>query len=201
MSSRCTTSIFAYLLVAFCFTMMLASQTAALVPIRNPAPSFVRSQQLFASTSIDTETAATTTTIAAEIKDKVILYDGVCNFCNAWVDILLRIDVNKRFKFAPLQSEIGRTLLAKVGREADDISSVILVQPDLQYFSKSECVLKVVEELGPLAGVFSKGAAALVPEEIRDSIYDTVAENRYNLMGKRDECRCSDPQFAERFIS
>lgn len=141
------------------------------------------------------------TTSEISLQDPVILFDGVCNFCNAWVDILLRLDRNGKFKFAPLQSATGRRLLAAVGREADDISSVVLVQPDLRYFDKSACVLKVVQELGPAAALASNSARALVPPSLRDRIYDTVAENRYNLLGKRDECRCGDPQYADRFLS
>jgi len=109
--------------------------------------------------------------------------------------------MNAKFKFAPLQSAVGRNLLLKIGKEADDISSVVLVQPDLKYYDKSACVLKVVEELGPVAAVASKGAEALLPQSIRDSIYDTVAENRYNFLGKRDECRCGDPRYADRFLA
>ena len=138
--------------------------------------------------------------------DPVILFDGVCNFCNTWVDLLLRIDVNQRFKFAPLQSDVGKRLLTAVGKEADDISSVVLIiqQPDddlLKCYDKSACVLKVVEELGPVAWVAAATAERLVPRGLRDSIYDTVAENRYNLMGKRDECRCGDPKYFDRFLS
>lgn len=141
-----------------------------------------------------------------QIANDVILYDGVCNFCNSWVDILLRIDTSKKFKFAPLQSQVGKQLLVSIGKDAEDISSVILVkhrpqQPTSpEFFDKSRCVLKVVEELGPVARVASRVALTLVPEDIRDVVYDTVAQNRYNLMGKRDECRCSDPQFADRFL-
>ena len=131
----------------------------------------------------------------------IILYDGICNFCNAWVDILLRVDVNKKFKFAPLQSDMGRKLLVAIGKDANDISSVLLIEPNLEYYEKSACPLKVVEELGPLAEVVSKTAMAIVPRELRDSIYDTVAENRYKFMGKRDECRCNDPRFSDRFVS
>jgi len=139
----------------------------------------------------------------APVEGKVILFDGVCNFCNTWVDILLRIDLNKQFKFTPLQSDIGKSLLVSIGKDADDISSVILVQGDnvkRDYYDKSACVLRVVEELGPLAGVFTKATETIIPRDIRDSIYDTVAENRYNFLGKRDECRCSDPNFADRFL-
>eukprot|EP00548_Thalassiothrix_antarctica_P001679 CAMPEP_0194135676 /NCGR_PEP_ID=MMETSP0152-20130528/5768_1 /TAXON_ID=1049557 /ORGANISM="Thalassiothrix antarctica, Strain L6-D1" /LENGTH=199 /DNA_ID=CAMNT_0038832019 /DNA_START=72 /DNA_END=674 /DNA_ORIENTATION=- len=135
------------------------------------------------------------------VDENVILYDGVCNFCNTWVDILLRVDIQEKFKFAPLQSDVGKELLVAIGKEADDISSVVLVPAGAtDGFDKSRCVLKVVEELGPLAKIASQGALAIVPEEIRDTIYDTVAENRYNFMGKRDECRCTDPKYSKRFL-
>lgn len=145
-----------------------------------------------------------------QLEYPVILFDGVCNFCKTWVDLLLRIDVNQRFKFAPLQSDVGQRLLTAVGKEADDISSVVLIVPQpknnadvmlLKSYDKSACVLKVVEELGPVAWVAAATAERLVPRRLRDSIYDTVAENRYNLMGKRDECRCGDPTYADRFLS
>jgi predicted DCC family thiol-disulfide oxidoreductase YuxK len=138
---------------------------------------------------------------AMDTTNDVILYDGVCNFCNTWVDLLLRIDFQKKFRFAPLQSRVGKDLLVSIGKEADDISSIVLVKRSTgESFDKSRCVLKVVEELGPLAKIASFTALNVVPEELRDAVYDTVAENRYNLMGKRDECRCSDPEFSDRFL-
>jgi predicted DCC family thiol-disulfide oxidoreductase YuxK len=143
---------------------------------------------------------STKTAFASVIANDVILYDGVCNFCNTWVDILLRIDTAKKFKFAPLQSSVGKKLLLSIGKDEDDISSVILVKTTGDSFDKSRCVLKVVEELGPAAKLASLAALAVVPDGVRDGIYDTVAKNRYNLMGKRDECRCSDPEFADRFL-
>jgi predicted DCC family thiol-disulfide oxidoreductase YuxK len=152
-------------------------------------------------------TASTTTTVLERLQHPVILFDGVCNFCNVWVDLLLSIDANKRFRFAPLQSEIGRTLLAAIGRRPDDISSVVLIYPlvhhmdEPSYHVKSACVLKVVEELGPVAAAASASAKFLLPAGVRDSIYDTVAENRYSLLGKRDQCRSGDPQYYDRFLS
>jgi len=139
--------------------------------------------------------------------DKVILFDGVCNFCNTWVDLLLRIDTQRQFRFTPLQSPIGQELLMAVGKGKDDISSVVLIRTNennnskkLQYYDKSDCVLQVVQELGPIAKALTKGAQAVVPLPIRNSIYDTVAENRYNFMGKRDECRSGDPEYFDRFL-
>jgi predicted DCC family thiol-disulfide oxidoreductase YuxK len=133
-------------------------------------------------------------------KDNVILYDGVCNFCNTWVDLLLRIDTAKKFRFAPLQSSVGQQLLLSIGKDANDISSVVLIKENGDFFVKSECVSQVVREMGPIAALASKTASGLLPERLRDSMYDAVAENRYNLMGRRDECRCSDPKYADRFL-
>ena len=185
---------------------LLCQAASAFLPIQLPpstaGPAFGRRTQFLSTPSAITEPRGETTTIEdIALQDPVILFDGVCNFCNTWVDVLLRIDMNAKFNFAPLQSEVGRNLLSKIGKEADDISSVVLVQPDLQYYDKSACVLKVVEELGPVAAVASKSAEAVLPQPIRDSIYDTVAENRYNFLGKRDECRCGDPQYADRFLA
>jgi predicted DCC family thiol-disulfide oxidoreductase YuxK len=153
-----------------------------------------------ASVSPTTTTAIPPTTTTYD-KD-VILYDGVCNFCNTWVDILLRIDRQGKFRFAPLQSTVGQALLVTmVGTTADDISSVVLVKARTgESFTKSACVLQVVQELGPVAAWASRAALAAVPADLRDGIYDTVAENRYKLLGKREECRCTDPQFADRFL-
>lgn len=136
-----------------------------------------------------------------QLNDPVILFDGVCNFCNTWVDILLRLDTKQTFKFAPLQGDLGQRLLIQVGKEADDISSVMLIQPDGTSFAKSNCVLRVVEELGWVGSIFSQTVATLVPLSLRNTVYDTVAENRYQILGKRDQCRCSDPEFAHRFLS
>ena len=153
------------------------------------------------SSTVQTTTSTTTNSTLAQLEHDVILYDGVCNFCNTFVDLLLRIDSEQKLRFAPLQSRIGQELLLAMGKQADDISSVVLVKAKTgESYDKSRCVLKVVEELGPVAALASQVALRVVPENIRDSIYDTVAENRYNFMGKRDECRCSDPQFADRFL-
>ena len=132
----------------------------------------------------------------------VILFDGVCVFCNTWVDLLLRLDTKKQFKFAALQSPKGRELLTSIGRSADDISTVVLVKNAAtgEAYYKSKAVLKVVEQMGlPLFLASAVGSA--IPPFIRDGVYDGVANNRYSLMGKRDTCRCADPTYSDRFLT
>ena len=158
------------------------------------------SESLLAS---DTTSESDQNSKKPSIPDNVILFDGICNFCNTWVDILLRLDRQAKFRFAPLQSNVGQELLVQIGKEADDISSVVLVKNDGRYFDKSLCVLQVLEEVGPLplTQPLANLARNLIQRNIRDGLYDIVAENRYNLMGKRAECRCSDPTYSDRFLS
>ncbi len=132
--------------------------------------------------------------------DNVILYDGVCNFCNAWVDIILRVDFQKKFRFAALQSSTGMMLLERIGRQKNDISSVILVKSnngsnrggdkgdnrgdvdDYKGYQKSDAVVEVLKELGikPLSFTASVIAIAM-PRPLKDGIYDQVARNRHVL--------------------
>lgn len=134
----------------------------------------------------------------------VILFDGVCNMCNDAVNLALDWDPKGKLRFSALQSNVGRALLQSNGRNADDISSIVLVTKDGAYI-KSDAVLKITEELTPLPILPLKPVAALginlVPKFLRDLIYDGVADNRYSIMGKRNECRFdSDGEFEDRFV-
>jgi predicted DCC family thiol-disulfide oxidoreductase YuxK len=98
----------------------------------------------------------------------------------------------------------GRSLLNANGRDSNDISSIVVVT-EKGAFTKSDAILVITEELTPLSFLPLKPAARmgrfLVPKFLRDIIYDGVADNRYQLMGKRDECRFdSDGEFEDRFV-
>jgi predicted DCC family thiol-disulfide oxidoreductase YuxK len=139
----------------------------------------------------------------------LVLYDGVCKFCNTWVDVCLRVDRQGVLRFAALQSDIGQRALSQCGRQRDDISSIVFIDgpldtdassslnSPLKHYIKSEAVVRIASLLGIPANLFS----SLLPMALKDSMYDAVAENRYNIMGKRDSCRLTDPEFDSRFIA
>ena len=135
----------------------------------------------------------------------VILFDGVCNLCNSAVNLALDWDPNGKLRFSALQSNVGRGLLQANGRDADDISSIVLVTNDGAYV-KSDAILKITEELTPLGEFFPIKPAAqlgqfLIPAFLRDLIYDGVANNRYSILGKRNSCRFdADGEFEDRFV-
>ena len=121
----------------------------------------------------------------------VILFDGVCNFCNAWVDLLMKVDKQEVFKFSALQSPRGKDILRLIGKDENDISSVVLVKSLDEVYFKSDVPIQVLKQLNGgfwLAGVLMQG----FPLFVRDSVYDVVASNRYSLLGKREDCRCGD---------
>ncbi|KAJ8602951.1 hypothetical protein CTAYLR_001542 [Chrysophaeum taylorii] len=132
----------------------------------------------------------------------VILFDGVCNLCNFWVNFVLDNDpAPGRLRFAALQSEVGRALLERSGRSPDDISSIVLVTPE-DAFIKADAVLRIGEIIKaelPLARL-APFARRFVPSVISDGVYDVVAKNRYRFLGHSDTCRVSDDGFADRFI-
>ena len=134
----------------------------------------------------------------------IILFDGVCNLCNSAVNLALDWDPKGKLRFSALQSNVGKSLLQAHGRNADDISSIVFVTTNGAY-TKSDAILGITQELNPLPFVPLKPLATLgkmvVPQFLRDLIYDGVADNRYSIMGTRDECRFdADGEFDDRFV-
>lgn len=164
----------------------------------NPHP-YHRTNTIKTRNSISPRSQAPSTTYFPNTDLRpIILYDGICNFCNGGVNFALRLDKLKALRFAALQSTAGKSLLRRSGRDPDDISSIVLVTPQQSYI-KSEAVLKIAAELQqPLPLLAS--IATVFPLEFRDVVYDLIANNRYSLFGKTDSCRVGDVDFTDRFI-
>ncbi|GAQ91675.1 hypothetical protein KFL_008320040 [Klebsormidium nitens] len=79
-------------------------------------------------------------------KRPIILFDGVCNFCNGGVNFMLDNDPQGKLRFAALQSDAGRALLQRAGRAPEDISSIVLIEPDRSY-THSEAILRIAQYL------------------------------------------------------
>ena len=127
----------------------------------------------------------------------VILFDGVCNFCNGATNFVIRHDKDALFRFASLQSETAAQLLPQEHEHLKKFSSVVLLDNG-QLFQKSNAVLKVVKYLPwywQWAQVFW-----IIPRFLRDAVYDWIADNRYKWFGKRDTCMIPTPELRQRFL-
>ena len=128
---------------------------------------------------------------------KIVLFDGVCNFCNSSVNFIIDHDKNNRFKFAALQTEAGQELLKKFDLPTKNFDSFILVDGDKCY-KKSSAALRVVKEFPGLWKLLY--AFIIIPPFVRNIFYNIISKNRYKWFGKRDECRMPTPELREKFL-
>jgi predicted DCC family thiol-disulfide oxidoreductase YuxK len=128
---------------------------------------------------------------------KIVLFDGVCNFCNGAVNFIIRHDRQGRFKFAPLQSPIGQEMKVEFGI-GGDVDSIVLIE-DRRAFTHSDAALRLARGLG---GIWSLGYVfVVVPKVVRDWFYRLFARHRYSLFGKKDTCMVPTPDVRSRFLS
>ncbi|MBX3234912.1 MAG: DUF393 domain-containing protein [Nitrospiraceae bacterium] len=130
------------------------------------------------------------------VLERVIVFDGICNWCNAWVNFTMARDYG-RFRFATLQSDKGRQLLKTLGLSEQDFETFLLLERG-QVFVKSTAALRIARQLSgcwPLLSLF-----IIVPRSLRDVLYDLVARHRYRLMGKAQSCRVPTAEEQHRFV-
>ncbi|WP_152397102.1 thiol-disulfide oxidoreductase DCC family protein [Paenibacillus guangzhouensis] len=126
----------------------------------------------------------------------IILFDGVCNFCNSSVQFIIRRDKNSYFSFASLQSETGMRLLREQGY-AGELSSVVVIDQG-QLYTKSDAALRIAKQFH---GIWrSASVLRIVPRPLRDLVYNFVAKNRYRWFGKSDSCMLPSPEVRSRFL-
>lgn len=127
-----------------------------------------------------------------------IVFDGVCVLCNGWVRFLLRHDRRGRYRFAAMQGDSGRALLAKHGLDPDDPVSFLLVE-DGRAHTDTDAIARV---LRGLRGGWRVPAALIIamPRALRDPTYRFLARNRYRVFGRFDQCTIPTPQQAARFL-
>jgi len=128
---------------------------------------------------------------------KVVLFDGICNFCNWTVNFIMKSDKNNKFKFAALQSEAGIGLQKKFGLNPNDLKTFILVE-DGKYYTKSTAALRVAGNLKfpwSVSYIF-----IIIPPFIRNVAYNIIAKYRYNWFGKRNSCRVPTAEEKAKFL-
>lgn len=126
-----------------------------------------------------------------------VLFDGVCNFCNASINFVIDRDSKGIFKFAALQSEIGQKILKKYGLKQTDFDSIIL-EKEGKIYQKSDAALEIARNLNSLWKIFY--IFKIIPSFLRNPIYDLIAKNRYRIFGKTDACRIPTPELKARFL-
>ncbi|TVZ23260.1 putative DCC family thiol-disulfide oxidoreductase YuxK [Dokdonia sp. Hel_I_63] len=128
---------------------------------------------------------------------KIILFDGVCNLCNGAITFIIKRDKNDVFRYAPLQSEVGKNLAAKHKIDLDKVDSIILVT-DQSAVAKSTAALRIAKQLS--GGWHLLAVFLILPRFLRNAVYDFIASNRYKWFGKKDACMIPTPELKSKFL-
>ncbi|NOU59506.1 thiol-disulfide oxidoreductase DCC family protein [Marinifilum caeruleilacunae] len=135
---------------------------------------------------------------ASDIKvtNPIVLFDGVCNFCNTSVRFVLAYNKNENIHFSPLQSDFAKQLLAEHHLSAEDMDTVVFVENNMAY-TRSSAAFQIAKHLSnPWKAIHY---FRFIPKNITDWIYNLIARNRYSWFGKKDRCMVPKPEWMERF--
>lgn len=129
---------------------------------------------------------------------KIILFDGVCNLCNGAIQFMIKHDKKDAFRYAALQSDIGQKLIAERHIDTEKIDSIVLIEPGVAYYTKSDAALQIGKHLKGYSTISSLLLG--IPRVIRDFVYDFIARNRYKWYGKKQECMIPTPELKAKFL-
>ena len=129
---------------------------------------------------------------------KIILFDGICNLCNTSVQFIIRHDKKDVFRFVSLQTTFGQEILNHIGVDIKKIDSIILYEPGIAYYIKSEAAFKIAYELNGLYKFL--GFFSMLPKSITNLFYDYIAKNRYKWFGKKESCMMPISELKSKFL-
>ncbi len=136
--------------------------------------------------------------IIASSNKKLILFDGVCNLCNGAIQFIIKNDKKDVFRYAALQSDIGKKLVEERNIDTEKIDSILLIEPGVAYYDKSDAALQIGKHLKGYRTISS--ILHLIPSDLRNIVYDFIARNRYNWYGKKEECMIPTPELKAKFL-
>ncbi|MGC1631526.1 MAG: DCC1-like thiol-disulfide oxidoreductase family protein [Gelidibacter sp.] len=136
--------------------------------------------------------------INLENNKQLILFDGVCNLCEASVQYVIKHDKDDVFRYTALQSEVGQQIIKKFNIDNAQMDSILLYAPEKGISYKSTAALKIASKLGFPRNLMS--VFLTVPAFLRNWVYDYIAKNRYQWYGKKDECMIPTPELKSKFL-
>ena len=127
----------------------------------------------------------------------ILLFDGHCNLCNAWVNFIVKRDSSSTIRFASLQSLAGRRLLEEHKIDSNYIDSLVLFEED-KFSVSSTAALRILSYLDGWERHLIY--LTILPRTFRDLVYRFVAKNRYKWFGRREQCMVPTVKLSKRFL-
>jgi predicted DCC family thiol-disulfide oxidoreductase YuxK len=129
--------------------------------------------------------------------DGLILYDGVCVLCSAFVRFVVARDRTERWRFVPVQSPYGRSLAATLGIDPENPQTVAALRDGTAHF-KLDAATAVLRDWPVWRWT---RLLTWLPRPLAERLYDLVARNRYRLFGRREACAVPPPHLAGRVLT
>lgn len=130
--------------------------------------------------------------------ENIVFFDSECNFCNYWVQFILKYDKNKIFKFASLQSDFAKNHFAAFNINPS-LLNTLYYSGNGKNYKKSTAVLKIANKLSGFFRIFL--VFYLIPRFLRDIIYDFIAKHRRKLLKNNQQCLVPDADTRKRFYN
>ena len=128
----------------------------------------------------------------------ILLFDGYCNFCNAWVRLIVRRDTAKKILFAPLQSSVGRKMLEEHKINVNYNESLVFFEEE-RFSVSSTAALRIFSYLDGWERHLK--ILTVLPRPLRDAVYRFFAKYRYKWFGRREQCMVPTTELRERFLA
>ena len=128
----------------------------------------------------------------------ILLFDGHCNFCNAWVKLIVQRDTTKNILFAPLQSSVGKKMLEEHKIDVNYTDSLVFFEEE-KFSLSSTAALRIYAYLD--GWVQHLQLLSAVPRPLRDALYHFIAKFRYKWFGRSEQCMVPTPELRERFLA
>ena len=136
--------------------------------------------------------------MSSDLKDKgLVMFDGVCNFCNSSINFIIRNDKTDHFRFLTLQSERGQKIIKQYNLDPENLQTVILLENG-RIYTRSTAALRIARKLKGGWKIFY--GFIIVPAVLRDFFYKIVAKNRYKWWGKKESCMIPTPEVRKKFL-
>ncbi|MFT2089560.1 thiol-disulfide oxidoreductase DCC family protein [Paraglaciecola sp. 2405UD69-4] len=128
--------------------------------------------------------------------DDLVIYDGVCNFCNGAVAFIIKRDKAARFVFAPMQSEYAQKVIEHYEVDTVGVDTFMLVKNG-HVFLWSDAALEITKDLSGAWCLFR--IFKIFPQSFRDFFYKLFARNRIRIFGGTKQCQIPNKQILKRF--
>lgn len=132
----------------------------------------------------------------------LVLFDGVCVFCNNFVLFLIKRDKKNLLIFTPQDKEVALEISRKYNLDYKKIDAIVYLRDyntskESIYFA-STAVLNIFKDINYFKSIFVIGS--ILPVFLRDFIYTIFARIRYKVFGKYDTCLLPIEGLKSKFI-